>query len=410
MTKSILGSLSNLVGGISNKSPEMWGTGPRRLSVPWAGTNNAESQMRAMGQVGTLFAIVNRTSNATGQIEWRLWRKRVDGRRRFGPDNVDRVEVTRHAALDLLNSPNPFMTRQNLFESVQQHVDLVGEGYMCVYRDPRSPLPLELWPVRPDRITPIPGGDFLSGYIYTAMTGEQVPLGLDDVIPQKMPNPLDPYRGLGPVQAAMVDIDSARYSAEWNRNFFVNSAEPGGIIEVPERLSDEEFDELTKRWREQHQGVAQAHRVAVLEQGTWKDRSMSQKDMQFVELRNVSREVLREAFGIHGHMLGISQDVNKANAEAGEISFARWLVRPRAERFKQALNHRLLPMFGADDLEFDYDRVVPEDREADDRERTSKTGAVKTLIDAGFDPAETLAAFELPEIAYTGRPAGAGGA
>jgi HK97 family phage portal protein len=410
MTKSILGSLGDLVGAVTNKSPDMLGRAGYRLSVPWAGTNNAESQMRAMSQIGTLFAIVNRTSNATSQVDWRLWRKRVDGRRRFGPENGDRVEVTRHAALDLLNNPNPFMTRQALFESVQQHVDLVGEGYICVYRDPRSPLPLELWPVRPDRIAPIPGGDFISGYIYTAMTGEQVPLGLDDVIPLKMPNPLDPYRGLGPVQAAMVDLDSARYSAEWNRNFFVNSAEPGGIIEVPERLSDEEFDELTTRWREQHQGVAQAHRVAVLEMGQWKDRSMSQKDMQFAELRNLSREVIREAFGIHGHMLGISQDVNKANAEAGEISFARWLVRPRTERWKQALNHRLLPMFEADGLEFDHDRVVPEDREADDRERTSKTGAAKTLIDAGFDPAETLAALELPEIAYVGQPAAAGGA
>lgn len=410
MTKSILGSLAGLAGSVTNKSPDMMGRAGYRLSVPWAGTNNAESQMRAMGQVGTLFSIVNRTSNATSQVDWRLWRKQVDGRRRFGPDNGDRKEVMRHAALDLWNNPNPFMTRQALVESVEQHVDLVGEGYICVYRDRRSPLPLELWPVRPDRMTPIPGGDFLSGYIYTAATGEQVPLGLDEVIPLKMPNPLDPYRGLGAVQAAMVDLDSARYSAEWNRNFFVNSAEPGGIIEVPERLSDEEFEELTTRWREQHQGVAQAHRVAILEQGSWKDRNMSQKDMQFVELRNLSREVLREAFGIHGHMLGNSQDVNKANAEAGEISFARWVVKPRVERFKQALNHRLLPMFEATDLEFDHDRVVPEDREADDRERTSKTSAAKTLIDAGFDPAETLAAFELPEISFTGRPAAAGAA
>lgn len=408
MTKSILGSLVGLAGGITNKSPDM-GRAGRQLSLPWAGTNNAESQLRAMGQIGTLFAIVNRTSNATSQVDWGLWRKSTDGRRRFGPENGDRVEVTRHAALDLLTNPNPFMTRQDLFESVQQHIDLVGEGYICVYRDARSPLPLELWPVRPDRMTPIPGGDFLSGYIYTAMTGEQVPLGIDDVIPLKMPNPLDAYRGMGPVQAAMVDLDSARYSAEWNRNFFINSAEPGGIIEVPERLSDEEFNELTTRWREQHQGVAQAHRVAVLEQGQWKDRSMSQKDMQFTELRNLSREVIREAFGIHGHMLGISQDVNKANAEAGETSFARWLVSPRIERWKQALNHRLLPMFEADSLlEFDHGRVVPEDREADDRERTSKTGAAKTLIDAGFDPEETLAALELPEITYVGQPAAAG--
>ena len=263
-------------------------------------------------------------------------------------------------------------------------------------------------------MTPIPGGDFLAGYIYSGPDGEKIPLPVDDVIQLKMPNPLDPYRGLGPVQAAMVDLDSSRFSAEWNRNFFINSAEPGGIIEVPDRLTDDEFNEMTERWREQHQGVAQAHRVAVLEQGTWKDRSMSQRDMQFVQLRGLSREVIREAFGIHGHMLGNSQDVNKANAEAGEISFARWLVTPRVNRFKQALNHRLLPMFGATGLTLEPDRVVPEDREADDRERNSKASATATLVTAGFDPEAVLGAFGLPDLPYVGPPtapaAPAGGA
>jgi len=391
----------SILGSIVNKAPDvMGGRIARGLPAIMAGPNNAEAQMRAMSSVGTLFSIVHRTSNATASVDWNLWR------RRSGPDDERRIQVAQHAALDLWNNPNPFMTREYLVESVQQHIDLVGEGVMVVYRDPRSPLPLELWPVRPDRITPIPGGDFISGYIYSNC-GEQIPLGLDEVIRPMMPNPLDPFRGLGPVQAAMVDIESARYSAEWNRNFFLNSAEPGGIIEVPHRLDDDEFAELTERWREQHQGVARAHRVAVLEQGTWKDRNMSQRDMQFVQLRGLAREVIREAFGIHGHILGNSQDINKANADAGEISFARWDVRTRANRFKQALNHRLLPMFGATDLEFDHDRVVPDDREADDRERNSKASAAAALVNAGFDPSGTLAAFELPDIPFVGRGDGA---
>ncbi|TAJ21851.1 MAG: phage portal protein [Dehalococcoidia bacterium] len=402
MAKSIIGGV---VGGVTQKAPSAYGRARGRVNLPWgAGPNTAEAQLSAMGSVGTLFAIVHRTSNATSQVDWKLWRKSPDQRRKFGPVDDRRIEVTKHAALDLWNNPNPFMTRQHLVETVQQHIDLVGEGPIVIYRDPRSPLPLELWPVRPDRITPIPGDDFLAGYIYTGANGEQVPLSVDDVIHLKMPNPLDPYRGLGPVQAAMVDLDSARFSAEWNRNFFINSAEPGGIIEVPDRLDDDAFRELTERWREQHQGVAQAHRVAVLEQGTWKDRSMSQRDMQFVQLRGLAREVIREAFGIHGHMLGNSQDVNKANAEAGEISFARWLVKPRCERIKQALNHRLLPMFDATDLEFDHDRVVPEDREADDRERTSLADAAKTWVEAGFDPAAVLAYLGMPDLPYVGPP------
>jgi HK97 family phage portal protein len=296
-------------------------------------------------------------------------------------------------------------------ESVQQHIDLVGEGVLVVIRAEgllgRAAGPLELWPVRPDRITPVPDPEtFLAGYVYTGPDGEQVPLGLDEVIHIKMPNPLDPYRGLGPVQAAMVDLDSARYSAEWNRNFFLNSAEPGGVIEIPGKLSDEDYDEMVERWREQHQGVSAAHRVAIVEHGKWVSTTFSQRDMQFAELRNVSREILREAFGIHGHMLGLSQDVNKANAEAGEVSFARWLVSPRAQRWKGELNMKLLPMFGetAKGLELDHCKIVPEDREADDRERTSKASAAASLVGAGWNADNVLETVGLPPMTFDGAP------
>ncbi len=394
--------MTSLIGKVLNKAPVGY-VGRTLGGLAWAHRNDATNQMAAMGSVSTLFSIVNRTSNATSQIEWNLYRKPKASRRTPAPTlTPERTQVLSHAALDLWNKPNPFMVRQEFVEACQQHVDLTGESTMVIYRSPLSPLPLELWPVRPDRMQPVPDRDkFLVGWIYTGPDGEQVPLQVDDVIQIKMPNPLDPYRGLGPVQAALVDLDSARYGAEWNRNFFLNSAEPGGHLEVPTNLTDPEFEKLVTSWREQHQGISNAHRVAVLEGGvTWKARAFSPKDAQFTQLRGLSRELIREAFGIHGHMLGNSQDVNKANAEAGEISFGRWLVFPRAQRFKSMLNARLLPMFEADDaLEFDHDRVVPEDREADDRERNSKANAAATLAGANrWEPADILSAVGLPPM------------
>jgi HK97 family phage portal protein len=406
--RSLIGAVRST---LQNKTPVPYAS--RRFGLPWASRNDAESQMKAMGSVSTLFAIVHRTSNATSSVGWKLWRPQVDGRRRTATGQEEsRTEVTRHAALDLWTRPNRFYTRQLFVETIQQHIDLVGEGVIVLVRSEmfRS-LPLELWPVRPDRIEPVPHPtEFLSGYVYTGPNGERVPLQLDEVIHVKMPNPLDPYRGLGPVQAAMVDLDSARYSAEWNRNFFINSAEPGGVIEVDKRLDDDEFDEMTERWREQHQGVSAAHRVAIIEQGTWKGNTFTQRDMQFAELRGISRELIREAFGIHGHMIGNSENVNKANAEAGEISFGRWLTRPRCERIQGALNSWLLPMYGEPGagLEFGYvtGDVVPLDREADDRERTSRSQAWATLVDAGADPDDAAAVVGLPPMRFTGRPAG----
>jgi HK97 family phage portal protein len=364
--------------------------------------NDAVSQMSAMATTGILFSIVNRTSNATAAVDWHLYRKAKSGKKE------DRVEVTSHAALDLWNRPNPFMPQQEFVESSQQHIDLTGESYWVITRHPRFKVPLEMWPIRPDRITPDPHPTkFLVGYNYSSPDGEIIPLGLDEVIQLRMPHPLDLYRGLGPVQALLTDLDTVRYSAEWNRNFFMNSAEPGGIIEVEKRLSDPEFDEMSDRWDEQHKGVANAHRVAIIEQGKWVNRTFTMKDMQFAELRKLGRDTVMEAFGISKTALGISDDVNRAAATAAKALFAEDLTVPRVERHKGALNHNYLPLFGdtATDLEFDYDSPVPADEEATNAERNSKAESAQKYIAAGFTGDSVAVALDAPAGMVWEKPA-----
>src|SRR3546814_10775955 len=80
-----------------------------------------------------------------------------------------------------------------------------------------------------------------------------------------MPNPNDPYRGLGPVQSLLSILVGQRAALDYNRNFFINGAGPGGIIEFPEELDDDEWRRFKRRWDSSHQGVANAHKVATLE-------------------------------------------------------------------------------------------------------------------------------------------------
>lgn len=364
------------------------------------------SALEQFGNVGALFAIVSRLAEAVSQVEWKLYRKQNDGRRRYREVET-REEVTHHAALSLLRKPNPFMGQKEFIEGVQQHIDLAGEGWIVAAFNEgfRGAGPIELWPMRPDRVKIVTDySDFLTGYLYCPPgAGEPVPLEVERVIQLRMPNPMDPYRGLGPVQSLMADLDSSRYASEYNRNFFLNSAEPGGIIEVEDRLDDDEFRELASRWREQHQGIANAHRVAILEQGKWVDRKFSMRDMMFPELSGMNSEKIREAYGFPKGMTGATEDVNKANAEANERMFARWLLVPRLERIKEALNNDLLPMFGstAQGLEFDYIDPVPEDREADNQERITKAQASKLLVEAGYDATQVLETVGLPEMEWS---------
>ena len=402
MARTLLGAILDRTATAAANLPVPLASRSQSYGGGLFGSNrSAEGQMRAMSAVGTLFAIVDRTSNATALVDWKLYRKAKSGKKE------DRTEVTSHAALDLWNKPNKFMPRQEFVEAQQQHFDLTGEAWWVIARVPGVKLPLEMWPVRPDRMTPVADREeFLKGYIYTSPDGEQIPLELDEVIQLRRPCPWDPYRGLSPVLSILSDLDTSRYAAEWSRAFFLNSAQPGGIIEVPVHLQDHEFDEMRARWAEQHKGVGNAHKVAIVEYGAkWSDRTISQRDMQFVELRGATRDAIREAYGISKTAIGDFEDINRASALAAKSWFAEQMTIPRLERIKAALNHELLPMFGAttQGLEFDYEDPTPPDAETEATTLKARGEVASLLIQAGGYGPSVMEALDLPEIEF-GQP------
>lgn len=369
------------------------------------GTASIESFMRTYGASGTVFSIVSLLSQAAAAPAWHLYKKQPrDGRRRYttGDQGSDqRVEVVSHAALSLWEMPNSFHTGFEYREGASQHLELTGETFWVLERG-MTTFPTSMWYVRPDRMMPVPDpDDYLLGWVYTGPTGEQVPLRLDEVILEKLPDPLDPYRGAGPVASIMPNIDQMKYATQYQRNLFLNGADPGGVISVDKRLTDREWQEFTDRWREAHQGVARAGRVGILENGaTWAPAGQSNKDLEYGNLRLQCRDELREAWRIHKAMLGTTEDVNRANAETASEIFTADIIVPRLNRRRDTLNHKLLPLFGAtgQGVEFDYENPVPENRELDNIELTAKVNAAKTLVDAGYDPHAVLEAVGLPDM------------
>jgi len=383
------------------------------LGMPSATGDQAEA-LEAPGRNGTLFAIINQLSTSTAAVDWHMHRlgRPADSRCEMcggaedAPRGVELIET--HPALSVWNKPNDHFTSMLFVETFQQHLDCVGEAWWVVGR--LAGRPIELWPVRPDRMAPVRDPKkFIAGYVYRSPSGELVPLRLDEVVSLRTPAPWDSYRGAGAVQTLMNNIYGSEYAAAWNRRFFENSAVPGGIVEMEKHLQPEEWDEFQERWAEAHRGVSNAHTVALLEHGAkWVDVKYSQRDMMFPELRSASREEIREAFAIHGQVLGLSENVNRANAEAGEYGFAKRLTVPRCERIKDALNGPYLRLFsksmGPDNFAFAYTNPVPQDREGDNAERISKAQTYAALVAAGVDPDDAAQQAGLPRMKQAPKP------
>jgi len=369
-----------------------------------AGRQDRENHLRQYGVSGTLYGIVSLLAESAATPTWKLYRKPPqDGRVRYttgdrGSD--ERTEIVQHAAIQLINNPNDFHSRFEFFEGSQQHEELTGETFWVL--DMEAGFPTSMWYVRPDRFEPVPDpDDYLVGWIYTGPSGEQVPLRRDEVILEKRPDPLDPYRGAGPVASIMPNIQQQRYATEYQRNLFLNGADPGGVITVPNRLTDVQFDELIDRWRESHRGVARAGHVGVLEDGMqWMPSAHSNKDMEYGELRLANRDELREAWRIHKAMMGTSDDVNRANSQTAQEVFVAWQVIPRLNRRRDTLNSKLLPLFGGAEkvAEFDYQDPSPENAETAALELSEKAKAAQALVNAGYDPHDVLETVGLPDM------------
>jgi HK97 family phage portal protein len=360
-----------------------------------------------MGASATVFSVVNRTSTATAKPDWHMHRPRQGAIcDRCEEDGVELVE--KHPALVVLERPNDFYTRQEMFESAQQHVDLVGEGWLVVSY--LGSMPAELWVARPDRmIVATDPRDFLTGYLYCGPDGREQPLRKEQVLSMRMPNPMDPYRGLGPVQTIMSQVQGANYSAEWNANFYRNGARPGGIVKLSRILSDPQFEKLVERWNYDHKGVANAGRTAFLEEGDWIDpKPMSVADMQLVETSNLSRDTILLAYGASKYDVGVLEDVNRASATAASNDFAARMTVPRLDRWKGMFNNDFLPLFpGAREqgLRLVYDNPFGKDQAEERADKLTAAQVFEILTSSGVDPVAAAEVAGLPEMLMAPRQA-----
>jgi HK97 family phage portal protein len=306
-----------------------------------------------------VYTCVNAIAEEVANIDLRLMKWTSKGN----------IEIYDHIALDLLKNVNNFSTSSMLFLGTQSYLELSGNTYWYLPKGNVTQKPAEIWLLDPTRMTVVRDStEVISGYVYMNEKGAKIPVDVDEILHFKRFNPLDRYYGMGTVQAAAMAIDIDNYSAQWNKNFFYNSAVPSAVLETPEEITDEEYNRLKANWESKYQGLDNAHRLAILQGGmTYKPMNMTQKEMDFLEQRKFTRDEIMAMFRVPKTILGITDDVNRANAEASEYVFAKRVVQPRMQFLVDHLNEFYLPLFKVDPntMWFEFDDPVPENVELD---------------------------------------------
>ena len=278
-------------------------------------------------------------------------------------------EVDEHPLLDLMYSPNPTQGQVEFFASLYSYLLISGNSYILESGAENAP-PIELYTLRPDRIR-IKGSQTAIPKAYDYMIGGQVAnsyqvdpaTGNSKVKHIKLFNPLDDYYGLSPIQSAATDIDQHNLANKHNVNLLQNGARPSGAVVFKPKdetgaqiqLSDTQRNQLMTDLTQRFSGTGNAGKPMLLEGDfDWKEMGLSPKDMDFIQLKNMSAKDIALIFGVPSQLIGIPDAQTYSNFAEAKLALYNETIIPLLDRIQSDLNEWLVPRFG-DDLEMRYD-------------------------------------------------------
>ena len=305
-------------------------------------------------------------------------------------------EVDNHPLLDLLYNPSPTQSQVEWFQGLYSYLLISGNNYMLSVGGDNTP-PTELYNLRPDRIQ-IRTGQRAMPQSYDYMIGGQIvesyevdqATGNSKIKHIKMFNPLDDYYGMSPIQASSVDIDQHNLANKHNVNLLQNGARPSGaVIFKPKdetggsvQLSDNQRSQLQSDINSRFSGTGNAGRPMLLEGDfDWKEMGLSPKDMDFIQLKNMSAKDIALVYGVPSQLIGIPDAQTYSNFAEAKLALYNETIIPLLDKIQGDLNEWLVPQFNDEALELRYDiDSIPAMAEQRRRVFESVTSGVKDGI------------------------------
>ena len=308
-----------------------------------------------------VFRSVSLVARSAASIPWKLRRR----------GQVGAAPGADHPLLRLLRQPNPRMGGAEFLEEVLGFFLLSGNAFIECIAQNADANPLELWPLRADLMSVVPGPKGLPrAYLFNTGAQERRwpvdPItGRCAVLHLKSFHPLDDWWGMSPLEAAAFATDQRNAADAWNMSLLQNAARPSGALifapkgETSVNLSDEQFSRLKEEIREQYAGARNSGRPMLLDGGmSWKEMGLSPKDMDFLNSRNAASRDIALAFGVPPQLLGIPGDNTYANYQEARLALWEETVIPLIRHLRDEFNGRLVPRFDSSlELDVDLDEI-----------------------------------------------------
>lgn len=321
------------------RTPEGW-------LLDWARGGGTSASGEAVNERSSLgiaayLACIKNISEDEAKLPLCLYeRMEPRGRRELPNHPVDRL---------IRNQPNSEMTAMTFRQTLTAHALGWHGGFAEIVRNGAG-VPVELWPLDPTCVQIFREQEGARRMFYwvtpSPSFGQMEPGGVPF-----MPEDIFHVHGLGYngvsgyvlARVAKDSIGNALAAQKFSGAFFANGANPSGVLEVPDALSETAFKHLRESWAARHQGATNQHKPAILEQGTkWVSISNDPQKSQLIETMSFSVKDIARLFRVPPHMVGDLDRATFTNIEQQALEYVQycllgWLVRWEQEIWRKLL-------------------------------------------------------------------------
>lgn len=313
----------------------------------------AQNYLRAYEISAYVYGAVRKRAEKVGEIEFRL------------TDSRTGKEIENNKILDLLAQPNEYQAKSEFFQLYQIYKDLTGEAYIYLVRlgdNPNSEVK-EMHLLRPDLFIKHTFDDkgSITGYVFTKESGGgQITYDANDIIFSNYPNPFDKYRGLSPLKAGALAVDTENQLSTYHNKVLQNGGKIEGILSFKSELTDSQIEQAKAQFEKHFSGSEKSGKPLVMAgDATYQNLGLTPGELSYLESKKMTRDDILLIYGVPKAIVAQTDDVNYANAKEGKSIFLSETVRPLLQDLTEKLDQSLV----VDGITLDFVDPTPEDVE-----------------------------------------------
>jgi HK97 family phage portal protein len=265
--------------------------------------------MTAM-QSTAIWAAIRIIAGSVAKLPLLTYRRTDTGRERDREHYLHRL---------LQETANPEMTAYRFRHLMQTWLLVHGNAYAAIEINGRGQV-TALFPMKPSRVN-VKVSKTGIRYEYTSDDGQTISIASDLVFHLRWMSD-DGIIGRSPIQVHRDTIGLGLAQTEARARFFGNGMKISGVLTHPERLGDKAHENLRKQFANAHQGLANAWKMMILEEGMkYEPTQSTMADAEFVSQMKFGIADIARIYGVPLHMLSELDRSTNNNIEHQGLEF-----------------------------------------------------------------------------------------